>query len=79
MMQSVTQMRSLGRPGLIWAAEDVHVHHGTMRFGSTAKVLAECNLKYYRISECMAPMPPVQRLPVTSFELEERQLLIFVA
>ena len=24
----------------------------TMRFGSTAKVLAECKLKYYRISEC---------------------------
>ena len=27
--------------------------HGTMRSGSTAKVLAECMLKYYRISECM--------------------------
>ena len=27
--------------------------HGTMRFGSTAKVLAKCKLKYYRISECM--------------------------
>ena len=25
---------------------------GTMRFGSTAKVLAKCKLKYYRISEC---------------------------
>ncbi len=24
----------------------------TMRFGSTAKALAECNLKYYRISDC---------------------------
>ena len=23
-----------------------------MRFGSTAKVLAKCMLKYYRISEC---------------------------
>ena len=23
-----------------------------MRFGSTAKVLAKCKLKYYRISEC---------------------------
>ena len=23
-----------------------------MRFGSTAKVLAECKHKYYRISEC---------------------------
>ena len=26
----------------------------TMRFGSTAKLLAECKLKYYRISECSA-------------------------
>ena len=25
-----------------------------MRFGSTAKVLAECKLEYYRISECGA-------------------------
>ncbi len=25
-----------------------------MRFGSTAKVLAKCMLKYYRISECVA-------------------------
>ena len=28
------------------------VAHCTMRFGSTAKVLAECMLMYYRISEC---------------------------
>ena len=28
----------------------------TMRFGSTAKVLLKCKLKYYRISEC-ARMP----------------------
>ena len=27
--------------------------HHTMRFGSTATVLAECRLKYYRISECI--------------------------
>ena len=27
---------------------------GTMRFGSTAKVLLKCKLKYYRISECGA-------------------------
>ena len=26
---------------------------GTMRFGSTTKVLAKCMLKYYRISECL--------------------------
>ena len=25
----------------------------TMRFGSTAKVLLKCKLKYYRISECI--------------------------
>ncbi len=24
-----------------------------MRFGSTAKVLLKCKLKYYRISECV--------------------------
>ena len=27
--------------------------HCTMRFGSTAKVLAKCRLKYYRFSECI--------------------------
>ena len=27
----------------------------TMRFGSTAKVLLKCKLKYYRISECGGP------------------------
>ena len=26
----------------------------TMRFGSTAKVLLKCKLKYYRISECVS-------------------------
>ena len=31
----------------------------TMRFGSTAKVLLKCKLKYYRISECVRPFPPV--------------------
>ncbi len=30
---------------------------GTMRFGSTAKVLLKCKLKYYRISECEGNMP----------------------
>ena len=30
----------------------------TMRFGSTAKVLLECKLKYYRISECTWTMSP---------------------
>ena len=30
--------------------QDVMRH--TMRFGSTAKVLLKCKLKYYRISEC---------------------------
>ena len=28
-----------------------------MRFGSTAKVLLKCKLKYYRISECGASLP----------------------
>ena len=44
-------MHSLG-----WGTNDHHSLqncHGTMRFGSTAKVLARCKLKYYRISECM--------------------------
>ena len=27
-----------------------------MRFGSTAKVLLKCRLKYYRISECIMDM-----------------------
>ena len=35
-----------------------------MRFGSTAKVLAECKLEYYRISECI----PV-RLPAAQANL----------
>ena len=29
----------------------------TLRIGSTAKVLAECNLKYCRISECRCQHP----------------------
>ena len=32
----------------------------TMRFGSTAKVLLKCKLKYYRISECLAHRPMFQ-------------------
>ena len=39
---------------------------GTMRFGSTAKVLAECMLKYYRISECPAQHLLPQRRAVIS-------------
>ena len=30
----------------------------TMRFGSTAKVLANCKLEYYRISECPGTVTP---------------------
>ena len=30
-----------------------HLQGHTMRFGSTAKVLLKCKLKYYRISECL--------------------------
>ena len=33
-----------------------------MRFGSTAKVLAKCMLKYYRISECGAAMRDCQNV-----------------
>ena len=33
------------------AVAQPYVHHCTDRFGSTAKVLARCMLKYYRISE----------------------------
>ena len=31
---------------------DRRLGRSTMRFGSTAKVLLKCKLKYYRISEC---------------------------
>ena len=34
------------------ACIDMHDGPSTMRFGSTAKVLLKCKLKYYRISEC---------------------------
>ena len=30
-----------------------------MRFGSTAKVLLKCKLKYYRISECLSQHPVI--------------------
>ena len=30
-----------------------------MRFGSTAKVLLKCKLKYYKISECIGHFPSV--------------------
>ena len=33
----------------------------TMRFGSTAKVLLKCKLKYYRISECPVHVHKFQR------------------
>ena len=36
-------------PGLL---PSVNLLHHTLRFGSTVKVLAECMLKYYRISGC---------------------------
>ena len=32
----------------------------TMRFGSTAKVLLKCRLKYYRISECKGLCPDLE-------------------
>ena len=42
------------RQGLAWSVCKAEGELRTMRFGSTAKVLAECQLKYYRISECSA-------------------------
>ena len=39
------------------ATEIQVVSQHTMRFGSTAKVLAECKHKYYRISECSMAGP----------------------
>ena len=35
----------------------------TMRFGSTAKVLLKCKLKYYRISECVRLLDDARRHP----------------
>ena len=49
-------------------------HACTMRFGSTAKVLLKCKLKYYRISECacwLAGHGPVQVQYMTLREYEE--------
>ena len=40
----------------------------TMRFGSTAKVLLKCKLKYYRISECVCDALP-RTHPNTSHNL----------
>ena len=39
-----------------------------MRFGSTAKVLLKCELKYYRISECVLHLIAQQIDPVTATE-----------
>ena len=50
-----------GVGGHFWSACRMIGYHlpalagrSTMRFGSTAKVLLKCKLKYYRISECAA-------------------------
>ena len=40
----------------------------TTKFGSTAKVTAECNFKYYRISEC-GRVPHLLQVPGPSFLL----------
>ena len=37
--------------------EQLSLLQGTMRFRGTAKVLAECKLKYYRISKCKGTHP----------------------
>ena len=54
-VQLCTQTKSSwggkGREGEEGGGEGLAGRH-TVRFGSTAKVLAKCRLKYYRISEC---------------------------
>ena len=49
---------------------------GTMRFGSTAKVLLKCKLKYYRISECLVNFSNVLTALVNRYkgQLLERQV-----
>ena len=47
-------------PALALQARDKAVC--TMRFWSTAKVLAKCKLQYYRISECCAQLTAVLAL-----------------
>ena len=44
---------------------------GTMRFGSTAKVLLNCKLKYYRISKCAGgdTGQDPQRAPLSPFQI----------
>ena len=42
----------------------------TLRFGSTAKVLLKCKLKYYRISECPALPPPPHNPPTHSLNMQ---------
>ena len=44
--------RNLREKGLAKGARRHQAADHTMRFGSTAKVLLKCKLKYYRISEC---------------------------
>ena len=39
------------------------MHQDTMRFGSIAKVLLKCKLKFYRISECRS----CQLIPASTF------------
>ena len=41
-----------------------------MKFGSTAKVLAEGKLKYYRISECTAMLPNLMQMAMGPAQYE---------
>ena len=44
----------------------------TMRFGSTAKVLLKCKLKYYRISECVCLLSCGSNLPCIGLGQRDR-------
>ena len=60
-------MQDPGEEGALRGMMQTHIVHylqqpgqdsprvATMRFGSTAKLLAKCKLKYYRISACNRP------------------------
>ena len=47
----------------------------TMRFGSTARVLAECKLKHYRISEWPRPLVVCVCVCVCGFRIDEKPKL----
>ena len=52
----------------------LHRCQHTMRFGSTAKVLLKCKLKYYRISECSMTSWPSMQPPVETYRSNQVSL-----